>query len=509
MVNFEGGILGGYRRINGFTKFGTLSPDGVGIDPVIAARSYFNGSIAVQGGNLYFSQDNTSWLQVNKDTSDAFVNAATLAGLGALTRTTDDTERYRFIEWHNGSEKELYFVDTLGVNPIGKLVLRDNGGTTEYKYKHAGVSDWGAGNVRTPTLIEIHDERLVVACDPSFKNEVAYSNLLAPLDFLGGGLFNIADEVVWCETFRESLVVFGSGSIKIVTGLGDPTRQLITTITNKMGCIAGGSVQEFAGGLIFLAPDGLRTVSATQRIDDFELGTVTTTIHDEILDIIDDIDIGDIVSTIVRSRNMYQLYLKRTGGDTIGIGGVIRSALPGSSTETGVNIEWNTYTGNPLHDITSTRDDDNREVLFQVNADGFVYLHDSGNTFDSTNIVASFQLPDLSFDDPNVRKTLSTVEIYTEEEGLVAYSFKVLFDEQLKTAASPGLFPVGEDTTVSRYDVALYDSTAIYAAIDTKITRVYVEGSGKLISFLFQSSTESAPFTVQGININYFLNGRY
>jgi hypothetical protein len=448
-------------------------------------------------------------LQVNKDTSDAFVDEATLAGLGALSRTTSGTETYRFVEWHNGLEKELYFVDTQGVNPIGKLVIRDNAGTTEYKYKHAGASDWGAGNERNPTLIELHDERLVVACDPNFKNEVAYSNLLTPLDFLGGGLFNIADEVVWCETFRESLVVFGISSIKNVSGLGDPTRQLITTITNKMGCIAGSSVQEFAGGLIFLAPDGLRTVSATQRIDDFELGTVTTTIHDEILDIIEGLDTGAVISTIVRSRNLYKLYLKRPGSKTIGVGGVIRGALPGNSGEQGVNIEWNTYEDNLLHDIGSSRDNNNQEVLFQVNADSFVYLHDNGNTFDGVNIIATFQLPDLSFDDPNVRKTLSTIEMYTEDEGVVDYNFKILFDEQLRTAATPGVFTVGSSTTAAIYNVSLYDTTAIYAATDTKIIREYVEGSGKLISFLFQASSDTPPFTIQGININYFLNGRY
>jgi hypothetical protein len=507
MVNFESGILGGYRRINGFTKYSALSPDGIGTNPVVSARSYFNGSVAVQGGDIYFSADGTSWLQVNKDTSDAFVDAATLAGLGALPRTTNGTERYRYAEWHNGTEAELYFVDTLGINPIGKLVIRENGGT-EYKYKHAGATDWGTGFEREPTTIEVHSERLVVAGDPDFKNEIAYSNILAPLDFIGGGRINVADEVVWCETFRENLVVFNKGSLKTITGLGDPTRQLITPITNKIGCIAGGSVQEYAGGLIFLAPDGLRTVSATQRIDDFELGTVTTTIHNEVLNIISQLNIGTIISTVVRSRNLYKIYLDVPGIGTIGIGGVIRKALPGQSLEAGVAIEWNTYTDNPLCDVNSTRNDSDQEVLFQTNGDGFVYLHDTGSTFDGTHIPATFQTPDLSFDDPNIRKTLNIVEIYTEEEGATAYNMKALFDEQLQASASPSVFSIDTSAEIPLYGTAVY-GTATYADIDTKITRIYVEGSGKLISFIFQSHNGSAPFTIQGININYFLNGRY
>ena len=180
MVNFEGGIRGGYRRISGYTKYSALSPDGIGTLSVVSARSYFGGCIAVQGGNIYFSEDGTSWLQINKDTGDVFVDAATLAGLGALTRTTTNDEHYYFSTWHNGTEEEVYFVDSQGVNPIGRIVIRDNAGTLEYKYQHADDTSWGVGNERFPTQIEFHNERLVVSGDPLFKNNLYYSELYQP-----------------------------------------------------------------------------------------------------------------------------------------------------------------------------------------------------------------------------------------------------------------------------------------------------------------------------------------
>jgi len=506
MVNFEGGIRGGYRRISGYTKYSELTPDGVGTSPVVGARSYFNGSIAIQGGDIYFSQDGTSWLQVNKDTGDTFVDEATLIGLSALSRTTTDDEHYEYADWHNGTESELYFVDSQSVNPIGRLVIRDNVGTTEYKYQHADETNWGVGNERFPTTIEMHNERLVVAGSASHRNEVVYSDLLEPLDFIGGGVINIADDVVWTETFRENLIIFGKSSIKAVAGLGDPSLQNIEAITTKIGCIAGGSVQEVAGGLIFLAPDGLRTIAATQRIDDFELGTLTTNIQDEILRIIRDLDEGAYaVSTVVRSRNQYRLFAHRHDTTDTGIGGVIRNIDGGN-----INLEWNIFQDYPVHSLSSDRDVDNVEKIFQTNSDPFVYLHDTGSTFDGINIIAYFQTPEMVMQDPNFRKTLSTVEVYTDLEGPVDYAFKILYDEDLQNASFPGLYRLDTTQPIAVYEISEYNNaTAIYDAGNARINRVHVQGSGRFISLIFESRGDSAPFTIQSLNISYFLNGRF
>lgn len=502
MVNFEGGIHGGYRRISGYEKYGTLSPDGVGTAAVHTARSYFNGCIAFQNGDVYFSQTGASWIQVNKDTGDTFVDEATLNGLGALTRTTGTIEKYHMAHWHNGTEEEIYFVDTAGINPVGRIVIRDNAGTTEFKYQHADDTNWGVGNERFPTRIEVHNERLVVSGDPGFLNELYYSDLLEPLDFIGGGVINIADDIEWATTFRENLIIFGKTSIKAVAGLGDPALQNIETITNKIGCVAGGSIQEVAGGLIFLAPDGLRTVAATDRIDDFELGTLTTNIQDEILDIIESLDVSNISSVAIRGRNQYRLFCHRPGNDVTGLGGVIRQ---------GGEMEWNLFDNYPVFDVQGTRDADNKETIFQSNNDAFVYVHDTGNTFDGINIIAYFQTPDMVMGDPNFRKTLSTVEVYSQLEGPIDYAFKILYDEDIKdAAASPGIYSLDTTQPVATYEISEYnDPSSLYDAGDARVNRVHVQGSGRYISFIFQSRGNSAPFTIQSLNISYFVNGRY
>jgi hypothetical protein len=504
MINFESGLKGGYRRIDGYTKYSAITPDGVGTDPVVTARSYRNGCIAVQGGNVYFSKDGTSWLQVNKDTSGAFVSETTMPGLTALPRISNGVEHYRFEEFNNGIENELFIVDTQGVNPLARLVIKGDA-TFTYKYEEAGATEWGTGNVRYPTMVTAHNERLVVSGDPAYKNEVYYSDLEQPFDFVGGGVINVSDVVVWCETFRENLIIFGKGLLKAVAGLGDPSLQNIETITSKIGCVAGGSVQEVAGGLLFLAHDGLRTVGATDRIDDFELGVVTTDIKDEVLDIVAKADTSYITSTVIRSRNQYRLFISDNLDPLKGIGGVIRGQ---SSDAAGLAFEWNTFQGNSLYDVSSIRNDDNQETIYQVNASSYVYTHNEGSTFDGTNITAVFKTADMMFGDPNYRKTLQSIDTYINIEGITDISLQVIYDEPFGRTASPGVYGTDASGGLTVYDVAIYD-TDTYDTVEDIIETTPLQGSGKLVSFIYQSNGASAPFTIQAMNVSYLMNGRF
>ena len=50
--------------------------------------------------------------------------------------------------------------------------------------------------------------------------------------------------------------------------INDSSNIRIDPITENVGCLSGYSIQEIGGDLIFLAPDGLRTVAGTARIGD-------------------------------------------------------------------------------------------------------------------------------------------------------------------------------------------------------------------------------------------------
>ena len=67
LENYESSIHGGYRRINGFAKYGTNTPDTTSSN-IEGIHSYAKGVVACQGSNIYYSPNGTTWTQVNKDT---------------------------------------------------------------------------------------------------------------------------------------------------------------------------------------------------------------------------------------------------------------------------------------------------------------------------------------------------------------------------------------------------------------------------------------------------------
>ncbi len=71
--NFEVSTEGGYRRINGYAKFGgssAVQPTG-GTATILGVFPYADGVIVAAGTNIYFSNTGTSWLQINRSSVDA------------------------------------------------------------------------------------------------------------------------------------------------------------------------------------------------------------------------------------------------------------------------------------------------------------------------------------------------------------------------------------------------------------------------------------------------------
>ena len=70
------------------------------------------------------------------------------------------------------------------------------------------------------------------------------------------------------------MIVFCENSIHKLINIDDSQNVAIVSIAENVGCLSGYSIQEIGGDLVFLAPDGIRTVAGTARIGDVELGTV-------------------------------------------------------------------------------------------------------------------------------------------------------------------------------------------------------------------------------------------
>jgi len=64
LVNFEVDPDGGYRRVNGYTAFGSTKPNGN--NKILGLEVYADGLIVCSGDGIFFSVDGDSWLQINR-----------------------------------------------------------------------------------------------------------------------------------------------------------------------------------------------------------------------------------------------------------------------------------------------------------------------------------------------------------------------------------------------------------------------------------------------------------
>ena len=149
----------------------------------------------------------------------------------------------------------------------------------------------------------------------SFKNQLffAINNVIvfsAPFTdnnftaAAGAGTVSVGGTVTGLIVFREQLIIFTESSILQLTGNTIADFQL-KPVTIDIGCIDSDTIQETGGDVMFLGPDGLRLLSATDRIGDFGLAVVSKTIQSEFTSFIT--SNTSFASVVIREKSQYRL----------------------------------------------------------------------------------------------------------------------------------------------------------------------------------------------------------
>ena len=139
----------------------------------------------------------------------------------------------------------------------------------------------------------------------------------------------------------------------------------IVPVTQNVGCVDGKTIQEFAGDLIFLAPDGFRTIAGTARIGDVELGTVSKPILPLINDILTSSTNFEYSSVVLRDKSQYRMYYSGTGESTANSKGI-------TGTLTARGFEWTEVKGIQAPAVTSGFNSDGREKVYHGDRAGYV-----------------------------------------------------------------------------------------------------------------------------------------
>ena len=509
LQNFEVSTTGGYRRINGYSQFG----DGTrpnSSNPILGLCVYADGVVACSGTNIYFSQDGNSWLQINMASVDAGGdNYSTFTGRSASARTSQGQATFAIYE---------------GDTDYGELIITDRGtGVKPFYFKMTGTDsslsnrtffakEITVSSTEYPKYCVIHDKHLVVGGAGTSENTIYYSGTSDIDDFTsaGSGSILLDDQVVGLRSFRDDLIIFCRNSIYKLTNINVSASIAIEPITKNIGCIDGASIQEVGGQLLFLAPDGIRTVAGTARIGDVELGSLSRKVVPIFTDIAASIDSYNISSAVIRKKSQYRLFYGNSGTATKVSQGVVGTLR--INPEGGSRFEWAELQGiQASQGFTSGYDKDNVEKIYHGDYTGYVYNHDTGDEFNpagtATNIDAEYESPDIDFGDLGTLKTLKYVKISVSPEGTVQPSLRVRYDYEDTNIPQPGDYTLSSIPSPAIFGKGVFN-TAIFGAGDSPMVRQAIQGSGNTAKFRIYSDDTNGPYRINGLYIDYEPSGR-
>ena len=499
--NFEVSTEGGYRRINGFAKYGggsAVQPTG-GTATILGVFPYADGVIVAAGTNIYFSNTGTSWLQINRSSvSGSGDNHTAFTGRSSLARTGQGQCQFVLFEGATFDYGQVIIAD--GANKLYSFRMEGTGALTSRTFFAEEITVTGTKHVK---YITIHDHHLIAAGVEDNLSTVFYSVYNDATDFTGSGSgsVTISDQVEGIKGFREDLIVFAENSIHKLVNINDSSNIRIDPITENVGCLSGYSIQEIGGDLIFLAPDGLRTVAGTARIGDVELGTVSKEIQPLVTDLTESINSYIITSLVLREKSQYRLFYTDTSKTKSEQRGIIGTLRPDG-------FQWSETRGIEVTEIGSGFDQNGVENYYHGDTDGYVYVHDSGNDFDGSNILARYATPDYDYGDLGTLKTLHYLKVSASAEGVVEPDVQVRFDYgSTDIPQPPDLFDLGVIDPPSIFGEALFN-TNVFGGAQNPLIRVALQGSGHSNSFTVISEDTKAPYTINGLYINYVPSGR-
>jgi hypothetical protein len=498
--NFEVDPDGGYRRINGFTQFGDTRPNSS--QDILGISVYADGIVVCSGTDIHFSLDGSTWLQINRGASHSSGdNYATFTGRAAVARTGQGQCSFAMFEGATFNYGQIVIAD--GANKPLVFRMEGTGVLSSRTFFLEEVTIDGTNGVKYVTS---HDHHLIASGVENNLNTVYYSIYNDPTDFsgTGAGAVVISDQIQGIRGFRTDLIVFAKNSIHKLININDAQNIRIDPITENVGCLSGYSIQEIGGDLVFLSPDGIRTVAGTARIGDTELGSVSRQIQSIIGDLASSINTFRIDSCVLRSKSQYRIFYT-----DVTLGSSVSKGIIGTLTSNG--FEWAETLGIQAMGLTTGFDANSIEQAYHGDKDGYVYKHDTGNSFSpagvSTEINAIYQTPNFDFGDIGTRKTVKYARLSLSPEGEVQPTLRMRFDYEDTDIPQPPDYILNSVPLPAIFGSAVFN-TATFGASNDPMVRQPVEGSGNTVSFRVSSSDTNAPYAVNGLYIDYMPSGR-
>ncbi len=539
LENFEPDVGGGYKRLLGFRPLvNQIVPEtNVSSEAVLLSTKFSNFVLAARGDKIFSSA--STELSIKIVSTTAMTGAGTItvdstAGFSASGTIQINSEIFTYTGKSAGAFTGVTRA-TGGTTAANHAVTdvvsetwttRDTGRTNAARYNFEKYNFDGNDKIivvdqtNAPTIFNasltasdvsessVSGAKHVVA----FKNHMFYSGMSGtPQEVVfsepfdedgfnasdGAGSIKVDDTIVGLKVFRDNLFIFCENRIFKLGG-SSLSDFAIVPVTRNIGCINGFSILEFAGDLVFLGPDGLRTVAGTARIGDVELGTISTNVQQLFRENLDDADA--FVSLVIPDKTQYRIFFSKATGiasATIGVIAVMKGQAFEFSTMKGIRPS-----------CADTVIEDGDVVVLHGGFDGFVYRQEKGNTFDGTLINAKYRSPDLNMGDPGVRKHMQRVNINYAPESTIDADLFVRYDYESNTSTRPAAYPLDSTNVAGIYGTSVYGS-AVYGGPSQPIVRKAVEGSGFAVALRVEDgATATAPYTLKGFQLEFQVGAR-
>ena len=472
LENFEPDIEGGYRRINGFSKYvSAVVPHTTDSSEKILMVATFGDLVVAARGEKIFtaSPAGSSWTE--RDT-------------GRTSAGKYNFERYNF----DGNNK---------------LIVVDGTNAPTFFNTAMSATDVSNSDVAGSKFVTAFKSHMFYAGKSTTPQTLVFSQPFDEDAFgSGAGSIKVDDVITGLKVFRDNLFIFCENRIFKLSG-SSSSDFAISAVTRDIGCINGDTIQEFAGALIFLGPDGLRTVAGTARIGDVELGTISANVQSLFDDNLS--EAGEFESLVIPDKTQYRIFFTKASqakGSTQGVICVLKGqafefsktkGIKPSATDTFVSA------GNVI-------------VLHGDYANGFIYRQEQGNTFDGTQINGKYRSPDLTFGDVGLRKHMQRVIVNYEPESSIDADLFVRYDYEDKNAPRPAAYPLDSEDVAAIYGTTTYGSgstvTGTYGGASRPLFRQSVEGSGFAVALRVNDGGETAPYSLKGFQLEYQVGAR-
>lgn len=543
LENFEPDISGGYRRISGFRKYvnAVVPHTSSSSESLLMIANFDNKVLAARGEKIFSSASAELSIAIAADTS--MTGSGTITVPSTLGFSSSGTLQLNSeIFTYTGKTSTTFTGVTRAVSSTAaahsKLdvvseswTVRDTGRTSAAKYHFErynfdgnekivcvdgvnapvifntsmAAADVSDSSVAGATVVAAYRNHMFYGGKSTTPQEVIFSEPFDEDGFnsgQGAGSIKVDDTVVALKVFRDSLFIFCENRIFKLTGSSSSDFS-VQPVTRNIGCINSFTVQEFAGDLIFLGPDGLRTVAATARIGDTELGTISKniqTVFDENIK-----DAGSFDSVVIPDKTQYRIFFTKDGqGQTLSKGAICvlkKEAFEFSETR-GIQVA-----------CTDTFVESGDVIVLHGDTTGFIQRQESGNDFDGTAILGRYRSPDMSFGDSGIRKHMQRVIINYKPEADIDADLILRYDNEDTDSARPANYPLDTANVAAQYGSATYSTQGsatqfVYGGPTQPLVRQPVEGSGFSVALKVEDGGTTAPYSLKGFQLEYQLGAR-